>query len=824
MEKKCFNEIFQERNTLANRSSNSDKWARIYGIIFRIMLFVIVSIALLASYVMPREEEQTFYTTGSKIAYDEESVIFNGEFYRVYEDGHREKITLPGKYSVQRGEPLVVESTLPADYDENAIIIRSSQQNLRIYVDDVLRADYDTKETRPMGTQTTSRYVVCKTSAADAGKTFRIETLTNAVGYSGRINKVYACNEADFWKYMLKKNERHAIIAIVIFLLGVFTVGVSYLLAIGFNHRFGLEYLGWLIAIAGGWQLASSEMRQLFVPNVSILSYMEFILLMIAPIPLALYINGIQQSRYKKLYLVVTHIGIINFVIQIILQVLNIANFIDMLLASHIVIILAVIVVVITFILDIKRKKIYEYRLISISMAIFMLCAVAECLSTYVVNFSEGHMVALGTIQFVAMALYQTIADVRVLEGERRRDKAEKIEADNANRAKSQFLANMSHEIRTPINAVMGMNEMILRKTFDSDIKTYAENIQGASNTLLTIINDILDFSKIESGKMELVTVEYEIANVISDIYNIISIKAREKSLELVLDIDENIPCKLLGDDVRIRQIVINLLTNAVKYTHSGTITLKISKNQNVRGIKDNEASLFFAVKDTGIGIKPEDISKLTEEFVRIEESRNRNIEGTGLGINIVGSLLNMMGSKLEVESVYGEGSTFFFNLVQPVVDSEPIGDINERMKKVSKGKRSYKSKLRIPNARLLIVDDTFTNRLVFVHLLKELKCHIDEADSGIKCLELVRENKYDLIFMDHMMPKMDGIETFEHMREMSDGLNANTPVVILTANAINGAREEYLDKGFADYLSKPIDSDKLEEIIDRLIPDDLKE
>lgn len=396
-------------------------------------------------------------------------------------------------------------------------------------------------------------------------------------------------------------------------------------------------------------------------------------------------------------------------------------------------------------------------------------------------------------------------------------------EAEFANEAKSRFLANMSHEIRTPINAVLGMNTMILRKSTDDEILKYASDIQDAGKNLLEIINDILDFSKIESGKMEIASDKYVFLDVVKDLYNMINTKAREKKLNFKMDIDDTIPSVLLGDDVRVRQVLINLLTNAVKYTVTGTVTFIVRKNNFVE-LRNDECSLHFEVRDTGIGIKEEDISKLTEKFVRIEESRNRNIEGTGLGINIVSSLLKMMNSELSVESVYGEGSTFYFDLVQPVIDSTPIGDVEKKIKTFNKEERKYETKVYIPDARLLVVDDNNLNLSVFTRLVSDMKCQVDVADSGFKCLELVEKNKYDLIFMDHMMPKMDGTETLHRMHNMGDYINSDTPVVILTANAIRGAKEQYLSEGFVDYLSKPIDVAKLEAIIERYVLNNGKE
>ncbi|MGN0513027.1 MAG: response regulator [Lachnospiraceae bacterium] len=390
-------------------------------------------------------------------------------------------------------------------------------------------------------------------------------------------------------------------------------------------------------------------------------------------------------------------------------------------------------------------------------------------------------------------------------------------EARSANQAKSSFLANMSHEIRTPINTVLGLDTMILRESKDEEIRKYASNIQTAGQGLLAIINDILDFSKIESGRMEIVPVGYDVASLINDVVNMISVKAKDKGLSFVVDMDSSIPSRLVGDDVRIRQVLINLLTNAVKYTYEGSITLTI-KGETF----NDHVDIFFSVKDTGTGIKEEDMARLFEKFVRIDEKKNRNVEGTGLGINIVTQLLNLMGSELKVDSVYGKGSDFYFTLRQGIANPEPVGNLDRRICE-QPNEYSYEVAYTMPDVNLLVVDDNTMNRMVFTELLKDLKCHIDEADNGNRCLSLVKKKKYDIIFMDHMMPEMDGIETLHCMKELGEYPNKDTPVIILTANAIAGAREQYMEEGFDGYLSKPVNPDKLTKTISSYISDDRK-
>ena len=326
--------------------------------------------------------------------------------------------------------------------------------------------------------------------------------------------------------------------------------------------------------------------------------------------------------------------------------------------------------------------------------------------------------------------------------------------ADTANRAKSDFLANMSHEIRTPINAILGMNEMILHESKEKEILDYSTNIQSACRTLLSLVNTILDFSKIEDGKMEIIPVNFDTASMINNLVISIMERAKAKGLEFIVNVDENLPSILWGDDIRITQVIMNLLTNAVKYTEKGSVTFSIQ----MMGEEDDCAVLAISVKDTGIGIHKEDLGKLFESFERIEEKRNRNIEGTGLGMAIVNRLLPMMNSELKVESVYGEGSEFSFVLRQRIVDGRPIGNYTERLHKSAE--LLGKTYLNAAKAKILVVDDNEMNLMVAKNLLKLNGISPDLANSGMEAIEKIREKDYHVVFLDHMMPRMDGIET----------------------------------------------------------------
>ncbi len=502
---------------------------------------------------------------------------------------------------------------------------------------------------------------------------------------------------------------------------------------------------------------------------------------------------------------------------------------------------------------DIDRAP--ENRLMKVFKPIYITVVVVCCIGGYflalwmrnTLNAGIGQMGESDPFSIIAVMLFVvsliivsfTVTIILVVSSEQKNREREALEAarflaEKSNTAKSEFLANMSHEIRTPINAVLGMNEMIFReglrardelpsdrdeiKGIFADICNYAGNIDSAGKNLLSIINDILDFSKIEAGKLEMVDNDYQLSSVLNDVSNMITLKARSKGLSYDVEVDDKLPDTLRGDEVRVRQIVTNLLNNAVKYTENGSVILSVSEKKD-DALDDDELDLVISVKDTGIGIKDEDKDKLFDKFERVDIEKNSTIEGTGLGLAITGSLVEMMGGTIDVESSYGHGSTFTAVIPQKVISEEPIGDFREKFEKSISSRKAKKDPFHAPNAHILVVDDTPMNLTVVKGLLKNTLINIDTALSGEESIRMCEENKYDIVMMDQRMPGMDGITALHRIKDDERSVNAQTVFICLTADAITGAKERYLAEGFNDYLTKPIDSEELEEILVTYLP-----
>ncbi len=422
-------------------------------------------------------------------------------------------------------------------------------------------------------------------------------------------------------------------------------------------------------------------------------------------------------------------------------------------------------------------------------------------------GFTRENPICVYTVQDIHEDMLQLLQQENIISAIKEKNQ----QLADINKAQNMFISNMSHEIRTPINAVLGLDDMILRECTDETILGYAADIKIAGKMLLSLINDILDYSKIEAGKIRIIPTEYNLKTLIAEVNAMVLPKVKEKELGYYIHVNESVPSVLYGDDMRIKQIMINILNNAVKYTEKGKVTWFLDYQE----IDSQTIALKMSVKDTGIGIRQEDLKNLATQFKRFDEKRNRDVEGTGLGMSIVTGLLQQMGSELQVESEYEVGSTFSFVLKQTVVDKTPLGEVAvQRKPEVEKKEDSY---VEAPNAKILIVDDNKVNLMIIEGLLKRSKAQLESVLSGQECLDKLQENRYDLVLLDHFMPEMDGIETLHRIRQM--GLDFNKlPVVALTANAESDSKEQYLNMGFNEYLEKPLVIDELEKILGKYL------
>ncbi len=769
---------------------------------------------------------------------------FNEEWILTWPDGESIEISeLPYLGTSQPGEVLVLENTIPKEYCGMTMSFLSADKTLKVWIDGEYIYEFGVADRRIFGHTAGSvmNYIDIPDSMSE-GK-LRIEMCSPYPDYGARVSKVTIGERDVLILQLLQDNILNIACNLVICFCGFLFFMLCLVKKMSGQNMEGVQYLCGYCVVTCLYYFVETKTLQIFFGNQTFYSVLVFLCVMMIPFFICLYYANGELGIFKKRWSILLGLNCANIFVQMVLQLLNIVDFMNMAFLSHSLICLTVLVTGKSYLDILREKKEVKVRL-GLAALLFMGGGGAiDIVRMYIVAVGDmGKFSRIGTMCFCIIMLYQHFSlfikeytnnmeehakflqrDMEVIERKneelrRANELAEEARQDalSANAAKGKFLAHMSHEIRTPINAVLGMDTMILRETTDMQIKEYALDIQNAGQNLLALINDILDFSKIESGKLEIICVEYDLSSMIHDISNMVKAKAAAKKLELNICVDENLPSRLWGDDVRIRQVLINLLNNAVKYTSEGSVTLSVQGK-----VEDGKVFFDFSVQDTGIGIKEEDISKLFLEFERIEEKRNRNIEGTGLGMNIATQILMLMGSRMNVESVYGKGSKFYFTLEQQIVDSTPIGNLEERIRKQST-EYNYTETFEAPDAQILVVDDNLTNLKVFVSLLKRTKVKVDVVDSGKACLEMVAQKYYDCIFLDHMMPEMDGIETLHRLKELENNQCVATPVVALTANAITGAKEMYMAEGFDAFLPKPINPEKLEQMILRLLPREL--
>ena len=787
---------------------------------------------------------------------------FNTGWTITREDGSSSKIkSLPYSEKSKAGEKIVLSNTIPKKYSGMTMSFLSADKQILVTIDGKPVYEFGMNDSRPFGkTPGSVTNFIDIPEHLSEGK-IEIEMVSPYDNYASNITGITISKRDTSILNLLKSNLGNFAMCIIILACGITLFMLAFIQAFSRQTKDGISYLGFMCIFGTIYFSIETKSLSVFYGNQTLYSNLVFLVLMLWPVFMQMYYINNLEEKYQKIFYVLFFLTLTNMACQITLQILGIFDFMNMAFISHILIFMSGMAILFSLICTVRKSKDKLLIIEFFGMLFFIGGSAIDLIRTYTIHIGDfGKFSRFGMTVFSLLMVFVHILkvirgysasiaenarhmemEVQMIEEKNQElmianEEAEKAKADAiaAANAKSVFLANMSHEIRTPINAILGMDTMILRECNDNEILEYAGNIQSASQTLLSLINDILDFSKIETGKLELVAGDYALSSLINDVYHMLISKAKEKGLALNVESDKNLPAKLYGDEVRIRQIIVNILNNAIKYTQKGSVTLTVemsdmklsdmpdhSNDSKSENITDKNTIITFRIADTGIGIKKENISHLFDSFSRFDEEKNKYIEGTGLGLAITKQLVDLMNGEIVVTSEYGKGSVFTVSIPQKIVSDLKIGDISEKYNEPS-NKKKKKSTFTAPDANVLVVDDVKMNINVFKALLKRTEINVDSAMSGSEALDMIKEKKYDIIFLDHMMPDMDGIETYQNMKMLEDNPNKDTTVVMLTANAIMGAKEEYLGIGFSDYLSKPVQAPKLEAMILKYLPEEL--
>lgn len=739
--------------------------------------------------------------------------IYENGWKQVLPDGYVEVEKLPAKLETTDGKITIINN-LPKQIDEGTwMSVTGYISIVKIYIDDNPRVIYSLRPgEKGIGSRTSpSAYVFARLYKNDAGKEVRIEVESDSM-FKGWVGNVLIGSQGGIWGHYACDTMGSTLITMVLGAISIITIIIASYFVFVTKKASAVLYLAIGILCLCFWRLGSTPSSNTFMQyetsNLNILFEAACQILAFTSVPFLLFADCLQAGRYKTIYKLIEDLCIIYGLVVSYLHYAGIIFFAGTLIYTFIVIFLSLSFVLVFSIIDFVSGRIKEYRAVSIGLIIFMIMMVFELVR----EFSDIRAISSLIYVFGMMILLISVVVEAVLSMIRAH--SSKLVAVAAGEKKNEFLSLMSHRVRTPVNTISGMAELIEREAGDQDIKAYAGSIKNAVRMLMSLINDMLDMEKSDNEKIDLEYKEYSLAPLLVDCITLLISRARQDGLEFVTDVSGKLPSTLYGDPVRVMQIITNVLTNAVKYTNRGTITF-IADEEYIDGV----FNLCVTVKDTGIGIKQEDIGAIFNSYNRVDERENRHIEGTGLGLSITKKLVDAMKGKITVESVYGKGSTFKIVIPQKVISNEPIGDLDEAIRKYTLQNVTYKELFHAPEAKVLVVDDNKMNISVFVGLLKNTQIQIDTAGGGDEAYEKARLNKYDLIFMDHMMPEPDGIQTLHLLKNNYMAMSYATPVVALTANATPGAENMYLKEGFVAYLSKPVDPKTLEKMLLDLLP-----
>lgn len=778
-----------------NRFLSNKMIRMLFEAIAVVFALFIVSFTIIATSSLPgsRQFRQNFYELDT-------------DWKVVRASGRTEDITLPHGENMRSGEVMVLEGVLPKRITgRESVAFRTYKQDIKVYVGGKLRETYNTGEEFFIWRTPISKFVYVSLESGDSSQVIRIEGRSDNDNPRG-ISRIYYGEKSAIVSEFLSVYLVSIIFATAFFGLGIVSIVGGYILRFVAKTDIHLDAMGWAMLLVSLWDFTQSDFRDFIFSNAAAVNVVPVFALFGIPIFIAGYFNWLQGRRYSRIHMTFVAICLCAASVVGILVFKKVISPDDLVEPAFVVLYGEFALIVITSVLDKKKLGNIDYMDYVIGCGVVGFCGLLQIYDYYsLLTGSDGIYFSMGFAFLTVMAVCNAIRKLIMLKGSRQA-------AVSAADLKSQFLATMSHEIRTPINAIMGMNEAIIRESNEEHIVSYARDVESAGKLLLYLVNDILDFSKLESGKMTLVYAAYSVKQLILKCHNIVNGKVKEKGLDFIVDVDESVPSVLYGDEVRIQQIIINLLNNAIKYTDSGEVTLKIYPDNMTKESID----LHIEVIDTGRGIKEENLENLFDAFTRTQDANNSRVEGTGLGLAITSKFVNLMEGSISVKSNYGEGSCFTVVLPQRIISENPVGKFGIDDAEIQEKPKTDADIMKFPGVKLLVVDDVQLNIKVVTSLLKKAEMEIDCATSGDECLEKCKQKKYDVILLDHMMPEKDGIQTLWELRRDKKNENNETPVIMMTANAMNGAREEYMGLGFSDYVSKPFNMSQLQKIIEK--------
>ena len=809
-------------------------WNKIYDNFMKIniskigkLLFIMqVVVLLVLSYMIWYEAPRVAYFQNA-----EEETIWYGDGWE-YVNQKGEPIAVDEHYlKLHKTKETVAITKILDDrvLDDKYLCFRVRAEKINIYLNDSLWKQMVFPEKRRAYASSVYKLYQIPVKGLHSGDKITME-FTHADAGNYVVQFLSLGNRYSIESYVISKCGISVAIVVVSLLLVLMTILIYYS-AVMLGKIEGYKNLWWLISflIFGLLYLVTDcGVLELWLHKSVLLYWTNTVCFMLMPIPLLVYIKRtfFPNSRRYDVLIAINHVLLIGCVIE---YVINAFDLMKSSVYVYVIILAAVISGLVSFLV---AKKKQEKVVMVGSVVIFVATLVG--LIAYLRGDSMGVSKLFGAALFLfsLCMLVSTVSSRAKISNEKNKTMMEilareKEAAESANEQKTRFLSHMSHEIRTPLNAVLGMNELIMRETKEENVRKYSYNIQNAGKTLLGLINDVLDFSKIDTGKMEIVEAEYSVSSMIHDVVSMMRERIHDKGLELRIDVSSEVPDCLLGDEIRIKQVMINLITNAVKYTENGWVEIKIWHEMQVNcdtsdvvcDDRNKEIQLCMQISDSGIGIKEDEVPKLFKDFERLDQLKNRSIEGSGLGLNITAGLVRIMSGNISVESEYGKGSIFRVNIPQGVIRSTPIGDYNARIRKV--GLSPDEDDLAVvmfPGKKVLTVDDNEMNLEVISSILEMMELEVHRSNSGGEALEMIETEKYDIIITDDMMPGMSGTELMQIVKGRRECINVDTPMVVLTANAVSGMVEEYISKGFQGYLSKPIDIEELQKILKKFL------